>query len=1735
MIHFAYPNVYHGEPFAGCGRFCPAEEKPHDGYEPVNHDSTADLEKLRPLIVDEIAKDTRAQPQIHIYEKRDQNDDYLGISKQLAYLLVYIYRVRRLKLAVTHDIWCTGSIREVKANYPALVDLEQETFGLKLQAFLAEDNPDWLFIVPAANITPEARRLCETHGAQLHDLDTFEQTEYAQQPLPRKTIVTVRPDKDELYRLVSLIFHPGDNPYKGLNAFQEDDADRFFGRTELIDFLWTKYQQCQTNQLLPRLLILTGPSGSGKSSLLQAGVAAKLRQQQIPSIIFQPGQHPLDTLHDTLAEQDNQRRALGNEPLAILIDQFEDLYFECRDADEQEAFITNLLTISTDPELSITIILSLRSSFQDRLFEQFAPAIAPQRMLTHHAVFVPSMDSLALRQVICEPAKYAGVIWNEQLVYELIKQTEQHQPGALPLLEVALDSLWEAAKEAPPVSPEATLAELNAKGGLSAALAIKAENAVRGFSVDEELLRRVFLALVRLDEEQRYVRRRNVPYSNIPAYHQAPDQVRMIFRHFSGNAARFVTLASANHEPTVEIIHDSLIASWEKLRKWTADDYEFQLWRQRLQTALREWEQSQRDENALLRGARLSEAENWLNARTDDLLEEESQFIESGLALKNREIAAVEAQRQRELATERQHAKRLRTRLIWAVIALIVAVGAGAMAYIGFERANFERETAEIEAQANQASAQYQSGGGEIDALLTAMQSGQRLHTLVRSNQRTFLKLTAADWKLLNFAQIFSNAQKEYPTIQPLSVLHTILYNIRERNSIEFNDYLIDATFSPDGSRIASLGHDRLIRIFDQTGKELSQWRAYDVVKPVIGKIRFMPDGKQLFTGLVSNTSDLRKQPVYFINALDMWEVSGKKITSFTFSSATTNFDFSIHPQKSLLACAIDSKIELYDLSGNKRDEIDLRPLDLQSPNAIFNASFSPDGSQLVMGDYRGEIICYNLDTQQIKKFKAFEIGTYQVGFAPNGKTIFVQGLNIDHVPAKVIRPMSTSMFTKLFDCSGKQLDQFYAGTLISHISNKNILFTPDSNTLILPTGQTNSIVSFRNIAGEGFDSLHAHTAPINSIQLNADGTQLVTTSQDKTLRLWNRSKKSLIEREYDFRDGNGIVKMAFSSDSEHIIAVDMDDAFKVWDRTGGGHEFNSELRSNLLTFFTLDGNHIVQIQSHNNSIIASRLDLTGKQIDQIVLPSMDSMLVNPKTEGSFPGVFFSSSQNGDIMITCSRSYTRLWNFSTQSVITIKAPHYEFLNDFYYVRISPDGKYALTISSDDEIGRIWDFSGKPIVSLDAPDPNDTIEVVHPGIGINPNRALKRILLVFSDSSAMKAGLRAGDIIQAIDGKTTTGMTYEEATNMLRGEHGTQVSLTIERDATYPNKNFDVTLTRENVKIPNNWAKYQSYNFAEFTPDSQHIITYAWKGNNLSVWDITGRVIAEIQTTDSITNLDISPNSQYVAIRELSNQVELYSLPDLRLLQTFKGFSHAMSSDFSPDSQQIAIGTQEGTVVLFNVNSNREIRKWQVSSGVISHVAFSPDGEWLAADDVQNTIKLFSAGRNLDSLLAQGCRYLRDYFVTHPKAQAQLGVCQEPSVQSEMAKEEERIKQKADAANQPTSNQIHVSEEEIRASHIFVTVKPDASQTEKDAARRKIEKILARLNTGDDFAELAAQYSEDPDTKERGGDLGFFPRGMMVKPLEDAAFRLKEGEVSDIVETSEGYHLITLTGRRSGSE
>ena len=103
-------------------------------------------------------------------------------------------------------------------------------------------------------------------------------------------------------------------------------------------------------------------------------------------------------------------------------------------------------------------------------------------------------------------------------------------------------------------------------------------------------------------------------------------------------------------------------------------------------------------------------------------------------------------------------------------------------------------------------------------------------------------------------------------------------------------------------------------------------------------------------------------------------------------------------------------------------------------------------------------------------------------------------------------------------------------------------------------------------------------------------------------------------------------------------------------------------------------------------------------------------------------------------------------------------------------------------------------------------------------------------------------------------------------------------------------------------------------------------------------------------------------------------------------------------------------------------------------------------------------------------------------------------------------------------------------EKIQASHILIKIETGASEAEKAEALKKIKRIQKELKAGGDFAELAKKHSQCPSSS-KGGDLGYFARGQMVKPFEDAAFSLKPGEVSDIVETSFGYHLIKAGERQ----
>lgn len=104
-------------------------------------------------------------------------------------------------------------------------------------------------------------------------------------------------------------------------------------------------------------------------------------------------------------------------------------------------------------------------------------------------------------------------------------------------------------------------------------------------------------------------------------------------------------------------------------------------------------------------------------------------------------------------------------------------------------------------------------------------------------------------------------------------------------------------------------------------------------------------------------------------------------------------------------------------------------------------------------------------------------------------------------------------------------------------------------------------------------------------------------------------------------------------------------------------------------------------------------------------------------------------------------------------------------------------------------------------------------------------------------------------------------------------------------------------------------------------------------------------------------------------------------------------------------------------------------------------------------------------------------------------------------------------------------------EQVHAQHVLIGVDKNADDKTRADKKKLADQVLKDAKGGKDFGGLAKQYSDDPGSKDKGGDLGFFPKGEMVPAFEDAAFKLKPGEISDIIETPYGFHIIKVLEKK----
>ena len=729
-------------------------------------------------------------------------------------------------------------------------------------------------------------------------------------------------------------------PYRGLFHFGPNDAEVFFGREIFIEEL---YSATKTRNFIPVL----GASGSGKSSVVLAGLVPKLQQEGYWKFThFRPGSEPFHALALALVplytpelddtEQIAQARKLAgylkdntiplsdvfakikqnclNHRVLLIADQFEELYTLCKEEEIRRKFLDCLLTcLGNTPDSSTSAMVLVTTMRVDFLGNALAyPEFAD--WLRKISVIIRSMNGQELRSVIEKPVQGLGITFETGLVERILNDVEE-QPGNLPLLEFALTELWKKCR-----GKQLTHQVYEEIGQVEGALARHADQKYGNFTDEEkEKVRRIFIQLVRPGEGTEDTRR-------IALKEEIGEQSWSLVTQLA-DARLVVTSRNDEDQEKVEVVHEALIRNWGELRGWMNTDREFRAWQERLRAAKKQWETTSQDPGSLLRGAALAEAAEKLSERPEDLIFE-SEFIQQSIQEQERLNQEKEARRQQE-NQEKEARRRREVRTAWSVaVGSLVAVAISTGLFLTARYQQKEAELSEADSLA-QNSLSLLDKGKDLDAFIAAIKAGKILQ-----------KHKADDPKVM-------------------SALISNVYYSREHNRLQNTGSVKSVSFSPDGKILASGNIDDTIQLWDvETGKQITSLSGHD---DIVYSVSFSPDGKTLASGSEDKT-------------IKLWDVeTGKQITTLPGHDDIV-YSVSFSPDsKTLASGSRDSTIKLWDveiqkqittLLGHDNDVETQQQITSLSghDNSVNSVSFSPDGKTLASGSSDKTIKLWHLD-----------------------------------------------------------------------------------------------------------------------------------------------------------------------------------------------------------------------------------------------------------------------------------------------------------------------------------------------------------------------------------------------------------------------------------------------------------------------------------------------------------------------------------------------------------------------------------------------------------------------------------------------------------------------------------------------------------------------------------------------------------------------------------------------------
>jgi len=824
-------------------------------------------------------------------------------------------------------------------------------------------------------------------------------------------------------------------PFRGLAPFDAAHAEYFFGRERLVAELVARL-------VGSTLLAVVGPSGSGKSSAVRAGLLPALAGGVVPGserwrrAVMRPGERPLAELSRTLARAvpetgpedaapwiaDALERLPAGERLVLCVDQFEEVFVACRDEAEREAFLDALVEGAADPDERLVVVLAIRADFYGRCAEHADLST----LVSANQVLVGPMRRDELRRAIELPARRAGLRVEPRLVSALVGDVAG-EPGGLPLLSAALLELWQRRD-----GRMLRHRTYERTGGVEGAVARLAEDAYQRLDADERRRARPMLLRLAGDEEEaEALVRRRVALDELELERDEP-------------AARALAVLTESRlltvdEGAVEVAHEALLREWPRLRDWLEADAEGRRLHHHLIGASQEWRDSERDPAELYRGARLAAALDWAAEHDPELNELEREFLEESRAASERE-----AERQR------RSNGRLRLLLGGVGVLLTAAVIAGAIAISERQGA---RSAARV-ADAERLGAEALNADRLADALRLA-NAGVALDDSVTTRS---------------------------------NLLSTLLRSPEALGILNVGGETTSSAVSPDGRTLAVAERDGTVLLFDTETRELLG--DHDAPGPV-WSVAFDPGGDslaiaggkgaELFKGslaiLDADTAQLRastslgRHPAapgpglqYFPTA--NYAPDGRNLV-VTYSGGDTNRSLPLF-------------MRLYDAGSAAPLG---KPVRVAGRSVSTLPKMSADGRLLASSDRA----TYAIDAETLSVVRRYPVGaSSSSAISPDGGTLAIEdtdsGLRLLDLASGRVRTLAASRDPD----SGQEIGSF----------------SPDGRTLAT-WGEEETVVLWDVGRGVEIETLAGHVGDGSSQVFSPDGRSLYTVGES-TVIIWD-------------------------------------------------------------------------------------------------------------------------------------------------------------------------------------------------------------------------------------------------------------------------------------------------------------------------------------------------------------------------------------------------------------------------------------------------------------------------------------------------------------------------------------------------------------------------------------------------------------------------------------------------------